>query len=88
MKILTNAQMRAADGYTIEKLGIPSLDLMERAGIALADEAERLAPNGDILCVCGVGNNGGDGYVCARILKERGRSVWKIALSEERSPDC
>lgn len=88
MKILTNAQMRAADGYTIEKLGVSALDLMERAGIALADEAERLVPYGDILCVCGVGNNGGDGYVCARILKERGRNVWTMALSEERSPDC
>ena len=72
--VLTNAQMRAADKYTIEEMGEPSLALMERAGIALADEAEELAPRGKIVCVCGVGNNGGDGFVCARqLLKRTGR---------------
>ena len=39
--ILTCAQMRAADKYTIEELGVPSLTLMERAGEAIADRAER-----------------------------------------------
>ena len=62
--VLTNAQMRAADGFTINELKVPSLTLMERAGAALAAEAERMCPaGGDVLCVCGGGNNGG---VCLR----------------------
>ena len=88
MYVLTNKQMREADGYTIAKIGVPSLTLMERAGIALADEAERLAPTGKILCVCGGGNNGGDGFVCARILKERGRVVTTVCIADKFSNDC
>lgn len=88
MYVLTNEQMREADGYTVEKSGVPSITLMERAGIALADEAERLAPAGEILCVCGGGNNGGDGFVCARILKERGRVVTTACYAEKYSSDC
>ncbi len=88
MKILlTNEEMREADSRAIAG-GIPSLTLMERAGVALADEAERLAREGEILCVCGGGNNGGDGFVCARVLKERGRRVRVFALAGRRSPDC
>ena len=44
--VLTNAQMREADKFTIETLEVPSLLLMERAGAALAEEAERLCPEG------------------------------------------
>ncbi len=88
MYILTNEQMRAADKYTIESLGVPSLLLMERAGIALADEAEKLAPQGKIICVCGGGNNGGDGFVCARVLKERGRETCAVFYAEKISTDC
>lgn len=88
MYVLTNRQMRAADEYTIERLGVPSLKLMERAGRALADCAERLAPRGNILCVCGGGNNGGDGFVCARILKGRGRVVTTVCFAEKYSRDC
>lgn len=74
--VLTNAQMRAADGFTINELKVPSLTLMERAGAALAAEAERMCPaGGDVLCVCGGGNNGGDGFVCARLLLQKGISV-------------
>ena len=88
MYVLTNQQMRSADGYTIKELGVPSLTLMERAGVALADEVENLLPAGGILCVCGGGNNGGDGFVCARILKERGREVTAVCFAEKFSPDC
>lgn len=86
--VLTNAQMRAADKYTIEEMGEPSLALMERAGLALADEAEFLAPRGKIVCVCGVGNNGGDGFVCARQLFKRERDVEAVFLSGKCSPEC
>lgn len=88
MYVLTNKQMREADAYTMQALGTPSLLLMERAGIALADEAERLAPSGEITCVCGGGNNGGDGFVCARILKSRGRRVHVVFYAEKQSNDC
>lgn len=89
-KFLTNAQMRAADSYTINTLGVPSLTLMERAGGAIAGYAKQAAEGGKkVVVVCGGGNNGGDGYVCARLLNE-----WNIAVSVfdasngKYSPDC
>ena len=88
MYILTSQEMREADLYTIEKLCIPSLTLMERAGIALAEEVEKLASSGKIVCVCGGGNNGGDGFVCARILKEKGREVEVCFYADKTSKDC
>ena len=66
MFVLTNKQMREADAYTIDGLGVESGVLMRRAGEALANTAQTLAPIGKILCACGGGNNGGDGLVCAR----------------------
>ncbi len=86
--ILTNAQMRAADKFTIENLGVPSLLLMERAGAALAEEAQKLCPDGGILCVCGGGNNGGDGFVCARILLQKGRDAAVFCAAEKFSEEC
>lgn len=87
--VLTNAQMRAADGFTINELKVPSLTLMERAGAALAAEAERMCPaGGDVLCVCGGGNNGGDGFVCARLLLRKGISVAVLCTAEKFSAEC
>lgn len=88
MYILTNEQMRAADAYTIEQLGVPSLLLMERAGLALAEAAEEMSPSGKIVCLCGGGNNGGDGFVCARVLKGSGRDVEVVCVAEKFSTDC
>ena len=88
MFLLTNKQMRQADEYTIQVLDVPSLLLMERAGVALAEETERLCQGGKILCICGGGNNGGDGFVCARILKNRGWDVAVLCYAEKYSPDC
>lgn len=73
------AQMRAADAAAIAG-GTPGPELMERAGTALADEVARLAPSGRIVVLCGAGNNGGDGYVCARVLRLGGREVDVVAL--------
>lgn len=90
-KVLTNAQMREADAYTINIKGVPSAELMRRAGVAIAEEAEKAAKNlntTDILVVCGTGNNGGDGYVCAEELRIRSFSVKVYAADGNLSPDC
>jgi len=74
MKALTAAEMREVDRLTTERYGIPSLQLMENAGRKAADAVRRtLAGRGDVrVCVlCGKGNNGGDGFVVARYLKEQ-----------------
>ena len=88
VRVLTNAQMRAADKYTIEEKGVSSLILMERAGEALAKESVFMAPSGNILCVCGGGNNGGDGFVCALLLKAQGRDVDVVCFAEKLSQEC
>jgi len=67
--------MRATDRWAIEDRGIPSLELMERAGAGLARLTEVVAPAGRVLVMCGKGNNGGDGLVAARLLRARGREV-------------
>ncbi|MDA3961114.1 MAG: NAD(P)H-hydrate dehydratase [Planctomycetota bacterium] len=60
-------------------------DLMARAGAALADEAELMAPEGPILIATGPGNNGGDGWVAAELLAERGRQVAVWPVREPRT---
>jgi NAD(P)H-hydrate epimerase len=75
------ARMRATDRWAIEELGIPGLELMERAGRGLADLVASVAPDGPIAVACGKGNNGGDGYVAARLLREAGRAVRVLAVA-------
>lgn len=77
MQLWANAaQMKAADQYTIQKLGVPSLELMEHAAQAcvqvLEDEKVDLS---HVCVVCGSGNNGGDGFAIARILQNNRYSV-------------
>src|SRR4051794_11520194 len=67
--------MRATDRWAIDERGVPSLELMERAGAAVARTVERISPDGPVTVVCGKGNNGGDGLVVARLLREAGREV-------------
>jgi NAD(P)H-hydrate epimerase len=71
---LTGAQAKAVDRDTIERIGIPSLVLMERAALAVADTVCEYVPekHAVIYVACGTGNNGADGIAAARILKERG----------------
>jgi NAD(P)H-hydrate epimerase len=76
MKALTAAEMREVDRLTTERYGIPSLQLMETAGRKVADAVWRFVAARDnvrICLLCGKGNNGGDGFVAARYLKEAGR---------------
>lgn len=73
---LTGAQMRSADLYTIEKIGLPSMVLMERAALESVRVMEAAAYDfTKVLVVCGSGNNGGDGYAIARLLHLKGHQV-------------
>ena len=83
-------RMRAIDRWAIERQGVASLELMERAGEGVARLIEQLAPDGPVAVVCGKGNNGGDGLVVARLLGQAAREVSAICLGEpdELSPDA
>ena len=83
MRVLDTAQMREADRQTIDDLGLPSIVLMENAGrqvvAALEANYEDLL-NRRIAVLCGRGNNGGDGFVVARTLAQRGVDVSVFVL--------
>lgn len=72
--LMTVRQMAAADTAAPD-WGVPSMHLMEAAGKAVADEIGRRFSAGSAIVYCGPGNNGGDGYVAARVLKQRG---WQV----------
>jgi len=82
--------MRAIDRWAIEVQGVSGLDLMERAGAGVVRVVERLAPDGAVAVVCGKGNNGGDGLVVARLLRDAGREVAVVcaASPQEFSGDA
>ncbi|QEC49925.1 NAD(P)H-hydrate dehydratase [Baekduia soli] len=80
--LLDAERMRATDAWAIGTLGIPGLELMERAGAGLARAVADVAPGGDVVVVCGGGNNGGDGYVTARLLRAEGRAVTVLTTSD------
>lgn len=84
------AGMSGIDRWAIDEQGVPSLELMETAGDALACEVEQAAGPGPIRILCGKGNNGGDGLVAARLLRERGHEVDVLLLwpAEELSDDA
>ena len=72
MKILSVNQIREADKYTIENEPIESVDLMERAATKVFEWLYRRAPRDKTIKIfCGMGNNGGDGLVVARLLNEQ-----------------
>ena len=77
--ILTTAAMREVEAACAVQ-GTPLSELMDLAGAAVADIAWRMAAGSPILILCGPGNNGGDGYVAARLLAERGARVRVAAL--------
>jgi ADP-dependent NAD(P)H-hydrate dehydratase / NAD(P)H-hydrate epimerase len=82
IELLNTAEMAEADRLTIAS-GVPGIDLMERAGLAIADAVgARHATSGRVAVVAGPGNNGGDGFVAARLLAERGYSVQVLLLGE------
>jgi ADP-dependent NAD(P)H-hydrate dehydratase / NAD(P)H-hydrate epimerase len=74
-ELLTPAEMSKADGFAISA-GTPGITLMERAGLAVANEAARLTRSrGRIAILCGPGGNGGDGFIAGRLLRQRGYAV-------------
>jgi NAD(P)H-hydrate epimerase len=73
--LLDAEQMRETDRWAIEQREVPSLELMERAGEGLAAVTGQYGPAGRVAVVCGKGNNGGDGLVAARLLRQAGRDV-------------
>lgn len=103
MKILTGKDIREADLYTIEYEPVASIELMERAALALeaeiaaaaetTEDQKTAAEAPEYLIIAGKGNNGGDGLAVARLLKgrfgdTRSISVILLAAPDQLSPDC
>lgn len=85
MQLYSAAEMVAADRFAIDTLGIPGVVLMENAGRACARVLEERFSHcfpGPVMVVAGKGNNGGDGYVIARILGDHGWQVTTLVLAE------
>ena len=96
MKALTAAEMREVDRLTTERFGISGDKLMEAAGKSAAEAfleeygRRRTTPPGRVCVLCGKGNNGGDGFVVARYLKEEADrvEVYLLAKAEELRGDA
>lgn len=83
--IMTREQVRAFDDWAINTVGIPAVVLMENAGRSCAELIEKKIPNvaGVKVCIfCGTGNNGGDGYVIARHLLNKGYNVVVVVAGD------
>lgn len=82
--LVSTAQMKEYDAYSVKKIGIASLVLMERAACATAEEiCRRFSEKKRVLVVAGCGNNGGDGFAIGRILQEYGFMVSYVLIGDE-----
>jgi hydroxyethylthiazole kinase-like uncharacterized protein yjeF len=87
MRVLNTQQMREADRQTIDDVGIPSVVLMENAGrqaVAAMEAAFDDLPQSKVGVLCGRGNNGGDGFVVARTLAQRGIEASRLPARQRR----
>lgn len=90
-KILTASQLRSCDRYTIDNEPISPLGLMERASLQFVRAIVPFVHGKPVIHIfCGSGNNGGDGFAVARMLKEKGCVVhaYLVQTGEKMSPDC
>jgi NAD(P)H-hydrate epimerase len=81
IKIATANEMQEIDRVTIKKYGVPGMVLMERAGLAVVSKINEIYSDRKVVVLCGGGNNGGDGFVIARILHNQGREVKLFTAS-------
>lgn len=89
MRLVDARQMQEMDARTIKGIGVPSLVLMENAARSVAEVIESSYPDFKTVFVfCGSGNNGGDGYALARILKNKGYNLYTVTIGHPRSEDC
>lgn len=87
--IVTKQEMQAIDAYTIDKIGIPSAVLIERAALKVVKQVEKVNPDkGRVLVVVEGGNNGGDGLAAARILLGRGYAVDIYSVGGIKRPSA
>ncbi len=84
IEILSVDEMYRADAAA-KIAGVPTLDLMEAAGAAVAERVAACVPAGPVAILCGPGNNGGDGFVAARLLAASGREVRLALLGDRES---
>lgn len=85
--LVTAKQMKAVDAHTIHTIGIPSMVLMERAALCVAEAAMSAAKETDVIwAVCGTGNNGADGVAAARMLFLKGYRTVVYVVGCEESP--
>jgi hydroxyethylthiazole kinase-like uncharacterized protein yjeF len=85
-KVMTRDEARAFDAWAINTIGVPGVVLMENAGRSCAElirEKLRNIANPEVCIFCGTGNNGGDGYVIARHLKNSGHKITVVILCNE-----
>ncbi|WIF95326.1 NAD(P)H-hydrate dehydratase [Caminicella sporogenes] len=85
MKVVLNEEMRKIDKTTIEKYGIPGIILMENAGLGVVEEIIKdFKRDSNFTIICGRGNNGGDGFVIARHLYNKGYNVKVFIIGDSR----
>jgi len=85
-RVVSGWEMQKLDSIVIKEIGIPAEVLMERAGVGVSEKLSEMFPPADfpgVLIVCGPGNNGGDGMVCARHLKSKGYQIKVVILCDE-----
>ena len=90
-KITSAKQTKEADAFTIDKQNISSIELMEKASLAFVKAIENnLNKKQKIAIVCGIGNNGGDGFAIARMLRNKkyAVAVFLVQISDNLSKDC